>query len=84
MLRVRIFPTSRPAAERIDSERMRIVLCSFRRWVPLLAVAVLTPLDLIAAETLVFEQPQLAGISGFRAFWDLPVVLADDGLVVET
>ena len=31
-----------------------------------------------------FEQPQLAGISGFRAFWDLPVVLAEDGLVVET
>ena len=37
-----------------------------------------------AAEALVFEQPQVVGISGFRAFWDLPVVLAGDGLVVET
>jgi len=36
------------------------------------------------AERLTFDQPQLAGISGFRAFWDTPVVLAGDGLVVET
>jgi hypothetical protein len=63
---------------------MRTVMCSICRWVPLLAVAVLTPLALSAAETLVFEQPQLAGISGFRAFWDAPIMLAEDGLVVET
>jgi hypothetical protein len=37
-----------------------------------------------AAEALVFDQPQLAGISGFRAFWDTPIVLAEGGLVVET
>ena len=37
-----------------------------------------------AAETLVFDQPQLAGISGFREFWDTPVVLAGDGPVLET
>jgi hypothetical protein len=37
-----------------------------------------------AAATLTFDQPQLAGISGFRAFWDTPIVLAEDGLVVET
>lgn len=31
--------------------------------------------------TLVFEQPETAGISGFRAFWDLPVPLAEDGVI---
>ena len=29
--------------------------------------------------TLTFDQPQMAGISGFRAFWDRPVVLAETG-----
>ena len=37
-----------------------------------------------AAKTLVFDEPQLAGIGGFRTLWDPPIVLADDGLVVET
>ena len=37
-----------------------------------------------AAEILILDQPQLAGISGFRAFWDTPIVLSGDGLVVET
>src|SRR5512147_1794778 len=36
------------------------------------------------AESLILDQPQLAGISGFRAFWNRPIVLAGDGLVVET
>ena len=36
------------------------------------------------AQSLVLDQPQLAGISGFRAFWNTPIVLAADGLVVET
>lgn len=46
---------------------------------------VLTALVLEAvASTLTFEEPQLAGISGFRAFWDTPIVLAEDGLVVES
>jgi hypothetical protein len=33
--------------------------------------------------TLVFDQPQTAGLSGFRAMWDTPVVLAADGAVAE-
>lgn len=37
-----------------------------------------------APAALTFDQPQLAGISGFRAFWDTPIVLAADGTVVET
>ena len=36
------------------------------------------------AESLTLDQPQLAGISGFRAFWNTPIVLAGDGLIVET
>ncbi len=28
---------------------------------------------------MVFERPEMAGISGFRAYWDKPVVLAEDG-----
>lgn len=32
------------------------------------------------AETLVFDQPETAGISGFRAMWDTPVVTAADGV----
>ncbi len=31
--------------------------------------------------TLTFEQPQTAGISGFRAMWDTPLVLDDSGVV---
>jgi hypothetical protein len=34
------------------------------------------------AETLTFDQPQTAGISGFRAMWDMPVVTATDGVRV--
>lgn len=37
---------------------------SFRRSVPLLALAILAPLALTASEVLVFEQPQVAGIAG--------------------
>jgi len=36
------------------------------------------------AVTLTFDQPQTAGISGFRAFWDSPVVTAEDGVLVNT
>ena len=63
---------------------MRIAMCLLRLAVPLLALSAVSPAALAASETLVFDQPQLAGISGFRAFWDTPVVLAEDGLVVET
>ncbi len=31
------------------------------------------------AETLTFDQPQCAGMSGFRAHWDLPIPVAEDG-----
>ncbi|MCG3147219.1 MAG: hypothetical protein PCFJNLEI_00657 [Verrucomicrobiae bacterium] len=31
--------------------------------------------------TLTFDQPQTAGISGFRALWDTPVVLSESGMV---
>lgn len=30
-------------------------------------------------ETLIFDKPEMAGISGFRAYWDKPVVLSEDG-----
>ncbi len=53
----------------------------FPFWLAALAVI---PSASPAAETVLLEQPQLAGISGFREFWDTPVVLADGGLVVET
>jgi hypothetical protein len=36
------------------------------------------------AAMLTFNQPQLAGLSGFRAFWDTPIVLAADGPVVNS
>ena len=32
-----------------------------------------------AAETLVFDQPECAGMSGFRAQWDKPIPVAEDG-----
>jgi hypothetical protein len=31
------------------------------------------------ANTLVFDQPQVAGMSGFRAHWDRPIPVAEDG-----
>jgi hypothetical protein len=31
------------------------------------------------AETVVFDQPQCAGMSGFRAHWNLPIPVAEDG-----
>lgn len=62
---------------------MKSWLCGLRsrpcRW----AWLALLPLSL-AAETLHFDTPELAGLSGFRAFWDTPVILAADGLIVET
>jgi hypothetical protein len=36
-----------------------------------------------AAETLVFDQPQCAGMSGFRAHWDRPIPVAEDGARVQ-
>jgi hypothetical protein len=38
--------------------------------------------QLAGAETLVLEAPEMAGISGFRAFWDRPVVVRGDGATV--
>jgi hypothetical protein len=34
--------------------------------------------------SLTFDTPQTAGISGFRAFWNTPIVLSASGLMVET
>ena len=34
------------------------------------------------AETLTLDRPEMAGISGFRAFWDRPVVVRGDGATV--
>jgi hypothetical protein len=59
------------------------LLCHFAR--VLLALARAPPAAAAAADNvLVFDQPQVAGISGFRALWDTPVVLAEDGPVVDT
>ena len=49
-----------------------------------LTLVLVSSSSVTASETLILEQPQIAGISGFRVFWDTPIVLADDGLVVET
>jgi len=37
----------------------------------------------VADETIAFDKPETAGISGTRWFWDLPVVLAEDGQTVD-
>ena len=36
-------------------------------------------LNLHADDSLVIDQAELAGISGFRAYWNQPVVLIEDG-----
>lgn len=50
----------------------------------MLALGLRAASRIFGADSLHLDQPQLAGISGFRAFWDTPIVLAGDGLVVET
>jgi len=35
------------------------------------------------AEVLRIENYEAAGISGFRALWNIPVVLSEDGVAVE-
>lgn len=42
-------------------------------------VVALSLLGNSAAEEQIFDHPEVAGISGFRAFWDAPVPLAADG-----
>ncbi len=49
-----------------------------------LVLTVLMAEGLRAAETRTFDRPQLAGISGFRAFRDTSVLIAENGLVAET
>ena len=44
-----------------------------------LLVGLLAASPLPAAETLVFDQPECAGMSGFRAHWDQPIPVAEDG-----
>jgi len=48
---------------------------------PLIAVAVGVALSSAnaLAETLVIDQPEMAGLSGFRAHWDRPIPVAVDG-----
>jgi hypothetical protein len=50
----------------------------------LLVVFALTPLAAGDDQTIVLDQPQAAGMSGFRTFWDTPIVLGEDGPVVQT
>ncbi|NQT89253.1 hypothetical protein HQ560_20970, partial [bacterium] len=51
-----------------------------RQLVVLAATAVmLLGSTLRAADTLVFDQPQCAGMSGFRAHWDKPIPVAENG-----
>jgi len=49
-----------------------------------LVLLALTPLAWTAEEGMVLDRPEIAGISGFRLFWDTPVVLGEDGPLVET
>ncbi len=49
----------------------------------LLAAALLLTPELLAAEPLVIAEPECAGISGLRPFWDRPVVLREDGATME-
>jgi hypothetical protein len=65
-------------------KHMRVVRSLFGGITLMLAALVLAPAAWAANEVLVLDQPQVAGISGFRAFWDTPVVLSGDGLVVQT
>jgi hypothetical protein len=53
----------------------------FGRWAG--GVLLLLTLARVAgAEALTLERPEMAGISGFRAFWDRPVVVRGDGATV--
>ncbi|MHC4887813.1 MAG: hypothetical protein ACYTGH_22255, partial [Planctomycetota bacterium] len=49
-----------------------------------IAVALLFALPLGAAETLVIENPECAGMSGLRAHWNMPIPVAEDGKRVVT
>ena len=53
------------------------------RWRLLIVLIALAPIKWLAAETLVFDQPQLAGIAGFRPHWDSPIPLAADGMTAK-
>ena len=44
-----------------------------------LLVGLLATSPLPAAETLVFDQPECAGMSGIRAQWNQPIPVAEDG-----
>ena len=55
-----------------------------RAFVPSLLLLLLVAGTALAADpvTLTLEDPQMAGMSGFRAMWDQPTVLAADGAMV--
>lgn len=53
-----------------------------RRYAPLsmaMMIVAFACTMLASAETLVFDQPQTAGMSGFRAHWNQPIPVAEDG-----
>jgi hypothetical protein len=52
------------------------------RILPPLLIVLLNAATVQAQDTiLTFDQPQTAGISGFRAHWDVPIPVAEDGAV---
>lgn len=51
---------------------------------PAVLVSLAAVSDVAATETLTFDQPQMAGISGFRALGDLPIVPGEEDPLVQT
>ncbi len=47
--------------------------------VAVMLLGLLMMTGMAGAETLVFDQPEVAGISGFRSHWDQPIPVAEDG-----
>ena len=50
-----------------------------RKWMGSTMAVFAVAATLAAAETLVFDQPETAGMSGLRAHWDKPLQVAEDG-----
>jgi hypothetical protein len=67
-----------PALTATDSKQRRTTMS--RRL--LVSLAILAAVGVGAGageETLTFDAPQCAGVSGFRAHWDKPVPVAENG-----
>jgi len=63
------------SAEKVEALRRHLDKTSLLATI----VLVLSLPSAASAEALVLESPELAGVSGFRAFWDRPVVIEADG-----